>query len=114
MLAADTLLSYGGMAKQQNIPRLHAITGTNTIIGASGEYSDFQTVIEILESEALEETRTSKSLMDSLYANEEVQTKRMTAASTWNYLRFVMYAKRNKFNPYWNDIVVAGVDGDHF
>lgn len=113
MLAADTLLSYGTMAKQQNVPRLHAITGTNTIIGASGEYSDFQTVIDILEGEALEETRTSKSLMDSLYAHEEVTAKRMTAASTWNYLRFVMYSKRNKYNPYWNDIVVAGVDSDN-
>lgn len=113
MLAADTLLSYGTMAKQQRVPRLHAITGTNTLIGASGEYSDFQMIINVLESEALQETRTSKSLMDSLYAVEENTGSKMTAASTWNYLRFVMYSKRNKFNPYWNDIVVAGVDNEN-
>jgi 20S proteasome subunit beta 7 len=112
MLAADTLLSYGGMAKQQNIPRLHAISGTNTIIGASGEYSDFQTIIEVLESEALEEIRTSKALMDSLYYKDEPSGSRMNAAAVWNYLRFIMYSKRNKFNPYWNDIVVAGVDNE--
>lgn len=113
MLAADTLLSYGGMAKQQRVPRLHAISGTSTIIGASGEYSDFQTIIEILESESLEETRTSRALMDSLYSSEESTSAKVSAASTWNYLRFVMYSRRNKFNPYWNDVVVAGVDNDN-
>lgn len=113
MLAADTLLSYGTMAKQQKVSRLHAITGTSTIIGASGEYSDFQTIIEILESESLEETRTSRALMDSLYSNEENTVPKVTAASTWNYLRFVMYSRRNKFNPYWNDVVVAGIDNEN-
>jgi 20S proteasome subunit beta 7 len=102
LLAADTLLSYGTMAKHQRIPRLHAVTGTGTVIGASGEYSDFQAIVEILEAEALEHTRTSKALMDD--------TTTMTAASTWNYLRYIMYKRRNRFNPYWNDIVVAGTD----
>jgi len=105
MLAADTLLSYGSMAKAQNAERLRAIEGTATVVGASGEYSDFQKIIQILEQKALEETTTS--LMDSLYADT---SQAMTAANTWNYLRMVMYSRRNKMNPLFNDIVVAGAD----
>jgi 20S proteasome subunit beta 7 len=109
LLAADTLLSYGGMAKFQGISRLKIIPGTNVILGATGEYSDFQKIVQILEQKALEETQTSATLMDSLYADH---TNSMTAAATWNYLRFLMYQKRNKFNPYWNDLIVAGSDAD--
>ena len=105
LLAADTLLSYGSMAKTQNAERLRIIPGTRTVLGASGEYSDFQKICELLEQKALEETTTS--LMDSLYADH---TQAVTAASTWNYLRMVMYSKRSKMNPYWNDLVVAGTD----
>ena len=105
LLAADTLLSYGSMAKTQNAQRLRIIPGTRTVIGASGEYSDFQKICEVLEQKALEETTTS--LMDSLYADTSTA---VTAASTWNYLRMVMYTKRSKFNPYWNDLIVAGTD----
>jgi 20S proteasome subunit beta 7 len=105
MLASDTLLSYGSMAKSQGAQRLRAIEGTGTVIGGSGEFSDFTKIIEILENKAMEETRTS--LMDSLYADT---SQAMTAASTWNYLRMIMYSRRNKMNPYWNDLLVAGSD----
>lgn len=102
MLAADTLLSYGSMAKAQNIPRLHVVE--KTVIGASGEYSDFQRILEILKAKALEETTTS--VMDSLYTEESG----MTAENTWNYLRMLLYSRRSKFNPFWNELLVAGTD----
>jgi 20S proteasome subunit beta 7 len=107
MLAADTLLSYGGMAKHQGVSRLFHIPNTGTIIAASGEFSDFQEIQRQLTQKALEETQTSAVLMDSLYADHG---NVMTAAAVWNYLRFLLYSKRNKFNPYWNDILVAGKD----
>jgi 20S proteasome subunit beta 7 len=111
LLASDTLLSYGGMAKHQGISRIHRISSTGTIIAASGEYSDFQTIVRLLEEKSLQETQTSSVLMASLYDSEDNGTNNaMCAAAVWNYLRYVMYAKRNKFNPYWNDILVAGVD----
>ena len=102
MLAADTLLSYGSMAKAQNVPRLFSIENADCLVGASGEYSDLQAIVELLEQAALQE---QTSLMDSLYSD-----KKLSASQIWNYLRFVMYSKRNKFNPYWNDLVVAGMD----
>jgi 20S proteasome subunit beta 7 len=105
LLAADTLLSYGSMAKHQTAERLKAVQGV--VLGASGEYSDFQQIVQILEAKALEETTTALSVMDSLYADHKSD---FTAASTWNYLRMLMYQRRNKGNPYWNDLIVAGAD----
>ena len=43
MLAADTLSSYGSMARFRDTNRLLQV-GDNTVIGASGEVSDFQYV----------------------------------------------------------------------
>jgi len=109
MLAADTLLSYGSMAKQQGISRLKVIEGTKVVLGASGEYSDYTKLCEILTAKALEETKTS--LMDSLYATEESSSSAsFTASSTWNYLRMLLYSRRNKMNPFWNDLLIAGFD----
>jgi 20S proteasome subunit beta 7 len=104
LLAADTLLSYGSMAKAQNAVRLRTIEGTSTVIGGSGEYSDFQHVCDLLQAKSLEETTTT--LMDSLYADN---SEAMNAVTVWNYLRMVMYSRRSKMNPLWNDLVVAGI-----
>lgn len=109
LLAADTLLSYGSMAKHQGISRMFSIPDSDTIIAASGEFSDFQEIKQILSQKALEETQTEDVLMDSLYADH---SKSLTASAIWNYLRHVLYQKRNKFNPYWNEILVAGKDED--
>jgi 20S proteasome subunit beta 7 len=48
MLAADTLASYGSLARYNDVRRLQSV-GKNTLIGASGEISDFQAIMEILD-----------------------------------------------------------------
>jgi len=108
MLAADTMLSYGRMAKAQNVCRLQGISHTQTIIGGSGEYSDYQEILRILEEKTLDNYTQQEHEDDS--SNGNIVT--MTAKSIWNYLRVVMYHRRNKFNPLWNSIVVAGEDID--
>lgn len=100
MLAADTLCSYGSMAKFFNTRRLVEVD--KVLLGAGGEYSDFQAIIELLEANALEEECTS-----GLYDKH-----RSNARETWNYLRAVMYNRRNKMNPLWNDVLVAGRDAE--
>lgn len=100
MLAADTLCSYGSMAKYKNAKRLLSIN-SQTLVGASGEYSDLQSISELLKSNALEARCTA----DSLY---EEDNNEECAKEVWSYLRAVMYNRRNKMNPLWNDVVVAG------
>lgn len=101
LLAADTLLSYGSMAKSFNTPRMVSVDN-RILLGASGEFSDFQEIVNRVEALALQETTQS---MESLY-----DQRSLSAKSLWNYLRAVMYQKRSKFDPYWNDVVVAGFE----
>jgi 20S proteasome subunit beta 7 len=49
MLAADTLASYGSLARYKDVRRLKQV-GNDTLIGASGEMSDFQAIMEMLEN----------------------------------------------------------------
>ena len=75
MLAADTLLSYGSMAKTMDASRLIEID--QTLIGASGEYSDFQAIQEMLEAKSLE-------MQSGLLQERDGNEPPMTARSMWN------------------------------
>jgi len=98
MLAADTLASYGSLARYKDVRRLQKI-GDNTLIGASGEISDFQTIMEILDN------------MNQSDINEDDGFRR-TPSEFFNYLRAVMYQRRGKGNPLWNQLLVAGFHKD--
>jgi len=89
------------MSKFENARRLVAI-GNNVLLGGGGEYSDFTEVIQLLD----EKRRLDQSTCDSLYPEDHEST--LNAEQTWNYLRVIMYNKRNKMNPFWNDLVIAG------
>lgn len=102
LLAADTLLSYGSLAKHQGVSRLVKIPNTNVLLAASGEFADFQELLTILKQKSLDESHT---VLDDLYADNTLD-----ATSVWNYLRYLTYQQRNKFNPYWNELLVAGSD----
>lgn len=47
MMTSDTLASYGGLARFTNIVRLHPV-GENTLVGCTGDLSDFARVKETL------------------------------------------------------------------
>lgn len=98
MLAADTLCSYGSMAKFMGARRLVEVD--KVLLGAGGELSDFQSIQDQLEAHALSEECTS-----GLYDKH-----RSNAREIWNYLGAFMYKRRNDMNPIWNDVVVAGKD----
>lgn len=98
MLAADTLASYGSLARYKDVRRLKQV-GENTLIGASGEISDFQTIMEMLESMHLADL------------NEDDGFTR-NPSEYFNYLRAVMYQRRGKGNPLWNQLLVAGFHKD--
>ena len=48
ILACDTLASYGSMARFRQVCRMHKVTNS-CILGAGGDYSDFQELKMMLE-----------------------------------------------------------------
>jgi len=94
MLAGDTLASYGSLARIRDMERIVPI-GKYTIIGGTGDMSDFQHI-----------TKTLENLTTSYDIVEDGST--LAPNSIHSYLTRVMYERRNKFDPLWNNIVVAG------
>jgi len=99
MMAADTLCSYGSLACYRNVPRIQTL-GKGVLLGASGEYSDFQQIMESVESLHQKDENYEDGFERSA---EEFHT----------YLRSMIYARRNRFNPLWNSLVIAGATKDH-
>lgn len=96
LLATDTLASYGSLAKFTGVSKFRQI-GASTVIGASGEYSDFQYIGDSLEEIAMREWTQNDG--------ETISSK------SWNaYLCRLLHNRRNKMNPLLNQIVVGGYD----
>lgn len=96
MMAADTLGSYGSTKRYKSVCRIKEV-GTNVMLGASGELSDFQHIQKLLD-----ELTTEDFMMDdgAVLSPQEI----------FSYLQRVMYNRRNDFDPLWNSLVLAGVD----
>ncbi|KAJ2829659.1 Proteasome subunit beta type-7 [Coemansia erecta] len=101
MMATDCLGSYGSIAWFRNENRFMQV-GSNTLVGASGDISDFQSMKHILE-----DMETHEYDMDD--------SQQMGTKSVYKYISNIMYGRRNNFNPLWNAYVVGGVDnGEKF
>ncbi|KAF2605523.1 hypothetical protein F2Q70_00025911, partial [Brassica cretica] len=87
--------SYGSTLRYKNIERMKAI-GKHSLLGASGEISDFQEILRYLDELVLNDNMWDDG--NSLGPKE-----------VHNYLTRVMYNRRNKFNPLWNTLVLGGV-----
>lgn len=94
MLGADTLTSYGSLARFRTVERI-AKVNSNTILGATGEFSDFQYLTHLLEE---------------LVTQNEIEEDGavISPKSIHSYLTRVLYSRRNQFNPLWGQFVVAG------
>ncbi|CAA7263801.1 unnamed protein product [Cyclocybe aegerita] len=101
MMAADTLASYGSLARFKDVQRLFPV-GDNTVIGAGGDMSDFQYIQTLLDGLTIDE-----------FTAQDGHT--LGPAEIHEYLAQVMYARRSKMNPLWNALLVGGVkDGKKF
>lgn len=98
LLATDTLLSYGSLAKWPNIPRIKII-GKRTAIAASGDYADFQDV-----ANELEKVVASDSISQDGYEK--------TPSDLFCYLHRTIYSKRSDFEPALCHFMLVGVDPD--
>ncbi|KAK9127274.1 hypothetical protein Syun_016071 [Stephania yunnanensis] len=95
LLAADTGASYGSTLRYKSVERIKAI-GKHSLLGASGEISDFQEILRYLDELIIYDDMWDDG--NSLGPKE-----------VHNYLNRVMYNRRNKFNPLWNSLVLGGV-----
>jgi len=101
LLACDTLGSYGSTKRYKSIERLKKV-GKHTVIGFTGELSDFTYIMTLLDE-----------LMNHDFCLDD--GKELDPWEIHSYLTRVMYNRRNKFDPLWNSLVVGGVkDGRHF
>ncbi|NXF00176.1 PSB4 protein, partial [Menura novaehollandiae] len=94
ILAADTVGSYGSLARFRGISRLHKVN-ESTVLGASGDYADFQHLRQVLEQMVIDE---------ELLGDGHSSSPR--AIHSW--LTRVMYNRRSKINPLWNTVVIGG------
>ncbi len=97
LIATDTRLTYAGIIPFRNINDRVLRVNENTMMGSSGDYSDFQEVTRILKEETLkDELNSSRSFMGP--------------SEITNYLSSISYYKRNKMDPYLNTNIVGGFD----
>lgn len=94
LMACDTLLSYGSLAKLPHIPRI-AIVNQHTAIAASGDYADFQEATKMLKKKVLEE---------SLYDDGIV----LTPSEVFSFMHRTLYADRSDLKPMLCNFVIIG------
>ncbi|MBA0668088.1 hypothetical protein Goklo_001053 [Gossypium klotzschianum] len=87
--------SYGSTLRYKSVERMKPI-GKHSLLGASGEISDFQEILRYLDELIL-------------YDNMWDDGNSLGPKEVHNYLTRVMYNRRNKFNPLWNSLVLGGV-----
>ncbi|KAJ2827719.1 Proteasome subunit beta type-7 [Coemansia furcata] len=96
MMAADCLASYGSLARFRNENRLMAV-GETTLLGVSGDMSDFQHMQYTLEN-----------LLTQEYDMDDGQT--LGTKSVYKCISNIMYNRRTKGDPLWNAYVIGGLD----
>ncbi|XP_004519726.1 proteasome subunit beta type-4 [Ceratitis capitata] len=101
MIAADNLVSYGSLARYQDVQRVFKIN-EKTIIGAGGDFADFQSLKRSIDQKMVE---------DMCY-QDDIDMK---PKSLYNWLTRILYNRRSRINPLWLEMVVGGMqDGEPF
>ncbi|ESL08472.1 proteasome beta 7 subunit [Trypanosoma rangeli SC58] len=96
LLAADTLLSYGSLAKWPNIPRIK-LAGAHAVMCATGDYADFQEMTTMIGNHINRQ---------QMYGGGA-----LTPEEIFCYLQRHVYHKRSEFEPCLCQFVVAGCHG---
>ncbi|CAN6639921.1 proteasome subunit beta type-7 [Trichomonascus vanleenenianus] len=96
IMAADTLASYGSLARFDNQERIFEV-GKETIVGISGDISDLQYIQRMLEELEIQE-------------NYDDDGHSLRAKHVFQYMSRVMYHRRSQLDPLWNALLVAGVE----
>jgi len=98
MLAADTLGSYGSLARFTEVDRLIKVN-SKTVVGAGGDVADFQFLEQVIKQKQIDED-----------CKDDGFELKPAALHCW--LTRVMYNRRSKFDPLWNVLLVAGMQDE--
>jgi len=98
LVAADTLASYGSQARYKDFVRMRKV-GEYCLVGASGEMSDFQYLGKMIDE-----------LDDEDWLNQDGCM--MGPKQYASYIGRVMYNRRSKGNPLYNQFIVVGKKAD--
>ena len=96
IIAADTLGSYGSMARFRNLSRVMKVNDY-TVMSAAGDYADFQYLGDEIRSMVIDE----EVLNDGFS---------MPPSAVHAWITRILYHRRSKFNPLWNTVTVAGYE----
>lgn len=95
LIAADTLVSYGSMARFKDKDRIMAVNN-KTVVAASGDYADFQFIRGLIEEMQIDEEEWNDSI--------ELKPKGLHS-----WITRVAYNRRSKFQPIYCSWVVGGL-----
>lgn len=98
IVAADTVGSYGSMAKYWSLSRLMTVNDS-TVMGSGGDYADFQFIQRLVAQKVIDDECLSDGFS-------------YTPRSLHSWLTRVMYNRRSKMNPLWMTVVVGGMQND--
>lgn len=107
VMAADNLASYGSLARFTDTQRLRTY-GKQTVLGFSGDVSDMQYLDRHLNNLEIEEGYNAVCDVD----DDNDMKHDLNAANLHSYLGKLFYGRRNKFDPLWNQVLVAGFDNN--
>lgn len=96
IVAADTLGSYGSMARFRNLSRVMKVNDS-TVMSAAGDYADFQYLRDELQQMVIDEEILSDGFS-------------MPPSAIHSWITRILYHRRSKFNPLWSVVTVAGFE----
>ncbi|KAL9052182.1 MAG: hypothetical protein Q9162_005577 [Coniocarpon cinnabarinum] len=105
VIAADNLASYGSLARFTDVKRLRPFN-SRCILGFGGDVSDMQSLDRTLNALSIREDYSSAA------QPPDHSQPSLNARNLHTHLSKIMYRRRSDFNPLWNVILVAGLDGD--
>jgi 20S proteasome subunit beta 7 len=98
ILASDTVINYSRSLKFTRVSHFQQLTPT-TVIGGSGEFADFQELVDVLQS----------YLREAECANHG---RPLLVSEVYNLVKRIMYSRRTRMDPLVIRVVVAGINLD--
>lgn len=95
IVAADTLVSYGSLARFRNCDRILKVN-EQTVLAGTGDYADYQFISDVITQKQIEEEQWNDGF-------------HLKPAALHSWLSRVAYNRRSKFEPLWCQWVVAGL-----